>query len=75
VFPVGHGDQIMLVTNGGTLIRCPVHDIGIKRRPSSGVVIFKLDDGERVVSVAHLADSEESGDEDAAGGDEAASTE
>src|SRR5438552_11201150 len=39
VFPVGHNDQIMLVTDGGMVIRCPVHDIRIARRRSQGVVI------------------------------------
>ncbi len=54
VFPVGHNDQIMLVTDAGMVIRCPVNDIRIARRRSQGVVIFKLGDGERVVSVARL---------------------
>ena len=54
VFPVGHNDQIMLVTDGGMVIRCPVDDIRIARRGSQGVVIFKLGDGERVMSVARL---------------------
>src|SRR5260370_36961363 len=54
VFPVGPNDQIMLVTDAGMVIRCPVHDIRIARRGSQGVVIFKLGDGERVVSVARL---------------------
>jgi DNA gyrase subunit A len=61
----------MLVTNGGTVIRCPVHDIRIARRRTAGVVVFKLDDGERVVSVAHLAESEDEGGEEPTG-DEAA---
>jgi DNA gyrase subunit A len=54
VFPVGQNDQVMLVTDGGMVIRCPVHDIRIARRRSQGVVIFKVGDGERVVSVARL---------------------
>ena len=54
VFPIGHNDQIMLVTDGGMVIRVPVHDIRIARRGSAGVVVFKVGDGERVVSVAHL---------------------
>ncbi len=63
VFPVGHNDQIMLVTDGGMVIRCPVHDIRIARRGSQGVVIFKVGDGEHVVSVARLPEgSEENGD-------------
>jgi DNA gyrase subunit A len=63
VFPVGHNDQVMLVTDGGMVIRCPVDDIRIARRRSQGVVIFKVGDGERVVSVARLPDvSEENGE-------------
>jgi DNA gyrase subunit A len=67
VFPVGHNDQIMLVTDGGMVIRCPVHDIRIARRRSQGVVIFKVGEGERVVSVARLpeespGESDENGD-------------
>jgi DNA gyrase subunit A len=45
------------------VIRCPVDDIRIARRRSQGVVIFKVGDGERVVSVAGLPeDSEENGE-------------
>jgi DNA gyrase subunit A len=63
VFPVGNNDQVMLITDGGTAIRCPVHDIRIARRRSQGVVIFKVGDGERVVSVARLPEDEgENGD-------------
>ena len=60
---IGHNDQIMLVTDAGMVIRCPVHDIRIARRRSQGVVIFKLGDGERVVSVARLPEvSDENGE-------------
>ncbi|HEV8031011.1 MAG TPA: DNA gyrase C-terminal beta-propeller domain-containing protein, partial [Stellaceae bacterium] len=62
VFPVGHNDQIMLVTDAGMVIRCPVGDIRIARRGSAGVVIFRVGEGERVVSVARLPESEENGD-------------
>ena len=50
-------DQIMLVTDGGQVIRCPVHDIRIAGRNTQGVIIFKLGDGEKVASVAHLPES------------------
>ncbi len=63
VFPVGHNDQIMLVTDGGMVIRCPVHDIRIARRRSQGVVIFKVGEGERVVSVARLPEESRESDE------------
>jgi DNA gyrase subunit A len=63
VFPVGPNDQIMLVTDGGMVIRCPVNDIRIARRGSQGVVIFRVGEGERVVSVARLPEgSEENGE-------------
>jgi len=59
VFPVAKNDQIMLVTNGGTLIRVPIGDISIRRRRSGGVTVFKVDEGERVVAVARLPDTGE----------------
>jgi len=65
VFPVGHNDQVMLVTDGGMVIRCPVHDIRIARRRSQGVVIFKVGEGERVVSVARLPEEKEENGEPA----------
>jgi len=55
-FPVGHRDQIMLVTDRGQLIRCPVVDIRIAGRKTQGVVLFKVEDGEKVVSVTRLSD-------------------
>jgi len=70
VFPVGHNDQVMLVTDGGMVIRIPVDGIRIARRRSQGVVVFKVGEGERVVSVARLPEeSEENGntEPDAAG--------
>ncbi|WP_428247365.1 DNA gyrase subunit A [Ferrovibrio sp.] len=72
-FPVEHGDQIMLVTDGGQLIRCPVDDIRIAGRNTQGVIIFKLAEGEKVASVAHLTDTgqgDEGGAEDTAPGGE-----
>jgi DNA gyrase subunit A len=63
VFPVGHNDQLMLVTDAGMVIRVPVNDIRIARRGSAGVVVFRVDDDERVVSVARLPEvAEENGD-------------
>ena len=55
-FPVAEEDEIMLVTDGGQLIRCPVEDIRKVGRDARGVTIFRLGDGERVVSVARHAD-------------------
>ncbi|MBU3887008.1 DNA gyrase subunit A [Methylosinus sporium] len=58
-FPVGRGDEIMLVTDGGQLIRCPVEGIRIAGRGTQGVIVFDTAEGERVVSVEHLADAGE----------------
>ena len=60
-FPVEDADQIMLVTNRGQLIRCPVDGIRIAGRGTQGVIVFDTAEGERVVSVEHL--SEENGEE------------
>ena len=62
-FPVEESDQIMLVTNAGTLIRCPIYDIRIAGRNTQGVTIFKTDDDAKVVSVAHLGDASEDEEE------------
>ncbi|MEF3365599.1 DNA gyrase subunit A [Methylocystis sp. 9N] len=55
-FPVAHGDEIMLVTDGGQLIRCPVDGIRIAGRGAQGVIVFDTADDERVVSVEHIGD-------------------
>jgi len=61
-FPVAQSDQIMLVTDAGQLIRCPVDDVRIAGRNTQGVRVFKTDAEERVVSVEHIP--EESGPEE-----------
>jgi DNA gyrase subunit A len=62
-FPVEHSDQIMLVTNGGQLIRVPVDGIRIAGRSTQGVIVFGTRDGQRVVSVEHIEGEDESDDE------------
>ncbi len=67
-FPVRDGDQLMIVSDGGTLIRTPVNDIRIARRQTQGVTVFRVGDGEKVVSVARLGDlgGDDTGDAGAA---------
>jgi DNA gyrase subunit A len=55
-FPVGQDDEIMLVTDGGQLIRCPVEGIRIAGRGTQGVIVFNTAEDERVVSVEHIGD-------------------
>ncbi len=61
-FPIEETDQIMLVTDGGQLIRCPVDGIRIAGRSTQGVIVFSTAEGERVASVERLSEeSEEEG--------------
>ena len=55
-FPIEDSDQLMLVTDGGQLIRCPVKDVRIAGRNTQGVRIFKTDSTEKVVSVERIRD-------------------
>ncbi len=62
-FPVEDSDQIMLVTNGGQVIRVPVdagpdNRIRIVGRSSQGVTVFDTADGEKVVSVERIVEPE-----------------
>jgi DNA gyrase subunit A len=71
-FPVEEGDQIMLVSDGGQLIRVPVHDIRIASRATKGVTIFSTAAAEKVVSVERISEpeEEENGSEAEANGSE-----
>jgi DNA gyrase subunit A len=60
-FPIEESDQIMLVTDGGQLIRCPVDGIRIAGRSTQGVIVFSTAEGEKVASVERL--SEEGGED------------
>ncbi len=62
-FPVEDSDQIMLVTDGGQLIRIPIEGISIVGRSTQGVIVFDTAEGEHVVSVEHIPDVENGDDE------------
>jgi DNA gyrase subunit A len=57
-FPVEDGDQIMLVSDGGQLIRVPVNGIRIASRATKGVTIFSTAKDEKVVSVERISEPE-----------------
>jgi DNA gyrase subunit A len=59
LFPVENDDQIMLATDGGQSIRCPVAEISFRSRSAGGVRVFSTAEGERVVSVALIAEAAE----------------
>jgi DNA gyrase subunit A len=61
-FPVDHDDQLVMVSDGGQLIRTTVVDIRIAGRNTQGVTLFKTAEDEHVVSVTRLTDVEEEGE-------------
>jgi DNA gyrase subunit A len=67
-FPVEASDQIMLVTNGGQLIRVPVEGIRVAGRATQGVIVFNTAEGEKVVSVERV--SEEASEDEGEGGED-----
>jgi DNA gyrase subunit A len=56
--PVRDSDEIMLVTDGGTLIRCPVEGIRIAGRATRGVRIVNVSEGERVVTAVRIGEDD-----------------
>ncbi len=63
-FPVTDDHQIMLVTDGGQLIRTPVKDVRFTGRSAQGVTLFKVAQDESVVSVGWLIQDEDEEAED-----------
>ncbi len=61
-FPIEDDNQIMMVTDGGKLIRMPVEDIRIAGRKTQGVILFRTAENEKVVSVTWL--DADDGDDD-----------
>jgi DNA gyrase subunit A len=56
-FAVDDNDQVMIITNKGTLIRTAVESVRISGRNTQGVTLIKAKEGENVVSVARIAHS------------------
>jgi DNA gyrase subunit A len=61
--PVREGFQVMLISNGGTVIRMPVDEIKRLGRSTQGVIVMRLRGDEQVSSIALVAESEEAGAE------------
>jgi DNA gyrase subunit A len=62
-FPVELDDQIMLVTDAGQSIRCPVEGISFRSRSAGGVKVFDTRGDEKVVSVAWIAEQNGDGED------------
>jgi DNA gyrase subunit A len=56
-FPVDEGDEIILSTDKGKVIRCAVKEIRIAARNTQGVRIFKISNDEKVVSAIKIDDN------------------
>ena len=62
-FPVEESDDLMLISDQGQIIRVAVSGISIQGRSAQGVTVFRVDEGERVVSVERIEEvSEEAAD-------------
>ncbi|WP_371395481.1 DNA gyrase subunit A [Fretibacter rubidus] len=72
-FTVEDDDQIMLVTDGGQLIRTPVRNISISQRSAKGVWVLRTKEDEKVVSIGRIEDAGDDDEEE--GGEEATPTE
>jgi len=55
-FPVEESDDLMLISDRGQIIRVAVSGISIQGRAAQGVTVFRVDEGEKVVSVERIAD-------------------
>jgi len=60
---ISDDDQLMIVTDGGQLIRCPVKNISIISRSSKGVMVIRVKDKEHVVSVERIEETDEDGED------------
>lgn len=61
--PVIDGDEVMLISKGGTLIRTGVDDIRVMGRNTQGVRLIKLDDGETLVGLQRIVEIEDDEDD------------
>ena len=60
---VSMDDDVMMITNEGTMIRTPVSDIRVCGRPSQGVIVMRMTDGAHVVNFAAVKDEEQAAKE------------
>ncbi len=56
-------DEVMLISNAGTLVRTPVKDISVMSRNTQGVTLIRLGEGENLVQIEPVATDDDSDDE------------
>ena len=58
---VGDNDDVMLIENGGVIIRIPASSINVYKRDVQGVIVMRIDEGNKVVSIERV-EQEEAGE-------------
>ncbi len=61
---VDNDDEVMLITDGGTLVRIRVSDVSIMGRDTQGVKVINVSDGERLIGIERIASMDSDEDED-----------
>ena len=61
-FPVTDDQDVIMVTDGGKIIRTPVRDVRIAGRSTAGVTLFRTADNEKVVSAISIEGASEEAD-------------
>ncbi|MET0087285.1 MAG: DNA gyrase subunit A [Sedimenticola sp.] len=61
---VDDSDEIMLITDGGTLVRTRVDDVSVMGRGTQGVTMIRLSKGEKLVGIERIESLDEEGDEE-----------
>ena len=56
---VGDKDDVMLIENGGVIIRNPASSINVYKRDTQGVIVMRIDEGNKVVSIERVEQEEE----------------
>ena len=56
---VAEGDDVMLIENGGVIIRVPASDINIYKRDVQGVIVMRIEEGNQLMGVQRVAATEE----------------
>ena len=55
---VGENDDVMLIENGGVIIRTPAKDINVSKRDVQGVIVMRIEEGNEVVAVQSVENEE-----------------
>ena len=61
---VAENDDVMLIENGGVIIRVPASDINIYKRDVQGVIVMRIEDGNQMISVQRVSHEEEISEEE-----------